>query len=173
MEENRVADCRECRYCKVLKEEEEKMFCIADDRTYYGLNPCYEGIKLMNREEIEEMSQLDCKDCVYYEPLLEGRMYCIKLDVGSANTKVCSCYKEKEKTENKQVEKQEYDIINKAEHYNKGIEVIEIIESHDLNFSEGNVIKYTLRAKHKGNRLQDLKKAEYYLKRLIEEVENE
>jgi Protein of unknwon function (DUF3310) len=35
------------------------------------------------------------------------------------------------------------------------------------------VVKYLSRARHKGNYLQDLKKAEFYLKKAIEDAENE
>jgi hypothetical protein len=37
-----------------------------------------------------------------------------------------------------------------------------------MDFNEGNVIKYLTRAKHKGTYLEDLKKARWYLDRLIE-----
>jgi hypothetical protein len=36
---------------------------------------------------------------------------------------------------------------------------------------EGNVVKYVARYKHKGQPLKDLKKAEFYLKRLIKKQE--
>lgn len=60
------------------------------------------------------------------------------------------------------------DAVDHPNHYNKGkIEAIEIIEDWDLNFNLGNVIKYTLRAPYKGETLQDLKKAQWYLTREI------
>lgn len=52
-------------------------------------------------------------------------------------------------------------------HYDVPIQPIEYIEANGLNFSEGNVIKYVTRYKDKGG-VSDLKKAEYYIKRLIE-----
>tara|TARA_R110000787_G_scaffold85518_1_gene182398 strand:+ start:4175 stop:4381 length:207 start_codon:yes stop_codon:yes gene_type:complete len=56
-------------------------------------------------------------------------------------------------------------------HYNEGnIEAINIIEAWSLNFSVGNVIKYMLRAPHKGEQLEDLEKAKWYLERHIENV---
>ena len=58
-------------------------------------------------------------------------------------------------------------------HYNKGIEAIDIIESWDLNFSLGNVIKYTLRAPYKNNELEDLEKAKWYLEREIKRLKGE
>lgn len=57
-------------------------------------------------------------------------------------------------------------------HYNVGtIEVIEVIEDWNLNFNEGNVIKYVARARHKGAHLEDLKKARQYLDFEIARVE--
>jgi hypothetical protein len=62
--------------------------------------------------------------------------------------------------------------VNHPEHYNKGgIEVIEFIESWDLGFSEGNVVKYVTRHKHKENPIEDLKKAKWYLQRMIDNLE--
>lgn len=53
-------------------------------------------------------------------------------------------------------------------HYKKhDIEPIAIIEDYNLNFNRGNIIKYVLRSPYKGNELQDLKKARYYLDREI------
>jgi hypothetical protein len=54
--------------------------------------------------------------------------------------------------------------VNSPKHYNTGdIEVIDAIEDWKLGFNLGNAIKYIARADHKGNREQDLKKAQYYL----------
>lgn len=61
------------------------------------------------------------------------------------------------------------DSVNHPNHYQSDtIEVIEIIEAFNLNFHLGNVIKYILRAGRKGDRLEDLKKAQFYLNREIE-----
>ena len=55
-------------------------------------------------------------------------------------------------------------LVNHPSHYQgNGIEVIDIIEAFDLNFSLGNSIKYILRADKKGNKKQDLQKAIWYL----------
>jgi len=59
--------------------------------------------------------------------------------------------------------------VDHPEHYQaNGIETIEVIEGYNLNFNLGNVIKYILRADKKGNKKQDLEKAQWYLKREIE-----
>ena len=59
-------------------------------------------------------------------------------------------------------------LVNHPQHYQgNGIEVIDIIDSFELNFALGNAIKYILRADKKGNRKQDLEKARFYLNREI------
>ena len=52
-------------------------------------------------------------------------------------------------------------------------EVIKVIEAWDLNFHLGNVIKYVSRAgkKDPAKTLEDLKKAQWYLERYIEEYQ--
>lgn len=62
-------------------------------------------------------------------------------------------------------------VIDHPSHYNKGkIEVIDFIEDQGLSFHLGNVIKYIARAGSKGDKLEDLKKARWYLDRYINEV---
>ena len=66
------------------------------------------------------------------------------------------------------------DMVNHPPHYTQGkIEVIDFIDDKQLGFYEGQVIKYVSRAKLKGNELQDLKKAQWYLNRLISNMEGE
>jgi hypothetical protein len=55
-------------------------------------------------------------------------------------------------------------------HYNKGIETIDYIESWEMDFNQGNVIKYVSRYSMKGG-LEDLKKAKWYLERMIDQEE--
>ena len=57
------------------------------------------------------------------------------------------------------------DKINPS-YYRKNIEVSDFIDEYDLNYFEGNVIKYVVRHKAK-NGLEDLQKAKWYLERLI------
>ena len=55
-------------------------------------------------------------------------------------------------------------LIDHPIHYQgNGIEVIDIIDSFNLNFNLGNSIKYILRADKKGNKKQDLEKALWYI----------
>ena len=64
-------------------------------------------------------------------------------------------------------EHDEIDMVNHPQHYQHGIEPIDYIESHNLNFNLGNVIKYLSRAPYKEAELEDLKKAKWYLEREI------
>jgi hypothetical protein len=60
------------------------------------------------------------------------------------------------------------DLVNQPPHYTTGgIETIDFIEAKKLNYNLGNAVKYITRADHKGNRLQDLQKAKWYLEREI------
>ena len=61
------------------------------------------------------------------------------------------------------------DPINHPAHYKiGGIETIDFIEAKNLGYNLGNVVKYITRADHKGNKLEDLRKAQWYLTRAIE-----
>lgn len=63
--------------------------------------------------------------------------------------------------------------IDHPSHYNQGkIEIIDFIEDQKLGFHENNIIKYVCRARHKGTMLKDLKKAQWYLQRYIEIIQD-
>ena len=63
--------------------------------------------------------------------------------------------------------------VNHPPHYNQGnIEVIDAIEDWGLDFNAGNVVKYVSRHQHKAAPLEALKKARWYLDRIIEGFEN-
>jgi len=65
----------------------------------------------------------------------------------------------------------EEDTVNHPAHYKTGgIEVIDFIEAKELNYRLGNVVKYISRADHKGDKLENLKKAQWYLNREIEKL---
>lgn len=60
------------------------------------------------------------------------------------------------------------EIVDHPAHYQgNGIEVIDVIEGFNLGFRLGNAVKYILRAGHKNDRNEDLRKALWYLKREI------
>jgi hypothetical protein len=60
------------------------------------------------------------------------------------------------------------DPVDHPAHYKVGgIETIDFIEAKKLGYNLGNVVKYLTRADHKGNKLEDLRKAQWYLTREI------
>ena len=70
------------------------------------------------------------------------------------------------------------DPVNNPAHYNhKGVEAIAAIEASmtDEEFQgylKGNCMKYLWRYKYKGKPVEDLKKAQWYLDKLIASVDN-
>jgi hypothetical protein len=68
------------------------------------------------------------------------------------------------------------DQVNKPQHYTSGdIETIDAIEASMspegfADYLKGNTLKYLWRYKHKGKPEQDLRKARWYLDRLIKRV---
>ena len=77
---------------------------------------------------------------------------------------------------NKKLEEysKELDLINNPSHYNTGdIECIEAIQASMTTrqfqgYLKGNVMKYVWRHEYKGKMLDDLRKANWYLNKLIE-----
>ena len=60
------------------------------------------------------------------------------------------------------------DNVNSPAHYVAGgIETIDYIEAKAFNYNLGNVVKYVSRSDYKGKKLEDLKKAQWYLSREI------
>jgi hypothetical protein len=73
------------------------------------------------------------------------------------------------------------DLVNRPAHYTQGrFEAIDVIEDAiehapdpASGFLLGNTLKYLLRAWLKGNTIQDLSKAKWYLNRLIDHLESQ
>ena len=72
----------------------------------------------------------------------------------------------------------ERDMVNSPSHYTSGdMETIDIIRHVIGSYNgfqallAGNIVKYICRANFKGNKLQDLKKAKWYMDRLVKEEE--
>lgn len=60
-----------------------------------------------------------------------------------------------------------------GDHYSKmKIQPIDFIKANDLDYCEGNVIKYVTRHRHKNGR-EDLLKARHYIDFLLEEYEDD
>lgn len=69
------------------------------------------------------------------------------------------------------------DVVNKPDHYNTGnIECIDYLKDNMpyeafIGYLEGNFKKYVHRWRYKGKPTEDLRKASWYLNRLIQEVD--
>jgi hypothetical protein len=60
------------------------------------------------------------------------------------------------------------DMVNHPSHYKAGgIETIDFIEAKKLGYHLGNVVKYISRADLQGEKLENLKKAQWYLNRAL------
>ena len=68
------------------------------------------------------------------------------------------------------------DMVNHPAYYvgSGKIETIDFIESHELNFSLGNVVKYVARAGKKAtcSKIEDLEKAKWYLDHELNRVKS-
>ena len=67
-----------------------------------------------------------------------------------------------------------HDVVNYPAHYTahpSGVECIQITEH--MNFCRGNAVKYIWRADDKGDPLENLRKAVWYLEREIERITGE
>jgi hypothetical protein len=63
------------------------------------------------------------------------------------------------------------DMVNHPPHYTAGgIETIDFIEAKQLGYNLGNVVKYVSRNILKGDQLENLKKAQWYLNREINNI---
>lgn len=161
-----MSKCNKCKNEYLSKIEEPCKYC----RERFGIcNPGY----LTHRDEFEpkeEQPITEYKGCdgCYYEWLGESDAPCCdckyRFDPGTmARLKAKDCFKQKEEKADDEI-----DMVNHPPHYvGHGIEPIEFIESHNLNFCLGSAVKYIARAPYKGTELEDLKKAKWFLEREI------
>ena len=109
---------------------------------------------------------------IYESP--DGGKTIYERNLGETTRRQISSSPEEKKIRNYQ--NRDVDMVNHPPHYNKGIETTTYIDSWDMGFSQGNVIKYVTRYNLKHNQkekqLEDLKKARWYLDDLIKMVEN-
>jgi len=68
--------------------------------------------------------------------------------------------------------KKKVDMVNLPPHYMQGkIDVVDFIIDQKMDYCLGNAVKYLARYRFKGTPVEDLKKARFYLDRLIEQEE--
>mgnify|MGYP004671226415 CR=1 FL=1 len=123
------------------------------------------------------MSSLICKNCEWYNNYKCKNVYGEFYNMEQKGCFTCGHFFPIKTLENVieigeiSLEKPK-ETVNHPNHYNKGgIEVIDFIEDWKLDFTTANIIKYVVRAPYKNNALEDLKKAKFYLERLINRYE--
>ena len=95
-------------------------------------------------------------------------------EIGSDIKNIVDNYAKNKPVKKERAPKPTVDLINHPPHYTAGgIETIDFIEAKNLGYNLGNVVKYITRADHKGNKLEDLEKAQWYLNRAIAKVKGE
>lgn len=71
-------------------------------------------------------------------------------------------------------EDEKLEMVNHPQHYAFKYEPIDVINDWGLDFNLGNTVKYIARCERKGNKIQDLEKAKFYLEDEIRRLkENE
>lgn len=185
-----MSKCNKCKYEYLSKRKEPCKYCR---ERFSECTPNYmmHEDKFEPKEEQSTTEYNGCNDC-YYEWLGESDAPCCeckyRFDPGTmARLKAKDCFKPKEKEHssnctisseernktftNGNYGFEEIDMVNHPPHYQHGIEPIEFIESHNLNFNLGSAVKYIARAPYKGTELLDLKKVKWFIEREIKRHE--
>lgn len=119
-----------------------------------------------------ERSRHPCNTCDGYNKYVNRNIY-----IHQPDTLAVSTWDEEDVWIDKLIKEkymEQKDSVNSPKHYTSGkYEVIDVIEDWDLNFRLANTIKYIARHKHKGNPLEDLKKALWYLQREVDSYGND
>lgn len=123
---------------------------------------------LLNGEKIKLKACGTCKDFRFG---VCHSMLSPRYGLPSFGVESCNVYREDKILASIKSEQTTKETVNHPNHYNMGkIEAITFIEDWELNFSLGNAIKYIVRAPYKGNQVEDLEKAIWYLNRELERV---
>ena len=143
--------CTECKYEHLSKCEHPCSVCKWKNSSLVWLY----GLDYFEPKEEQQTTEYNgCDGCIYEdtEPCEEPCIVCQRNFIKGTNDFEghIDYFKPKE---------DEKDIVNHPQHYvGHGIEPIEFIESHNLNFNLGSAVKYIARAPYKGKELEDLKK---------------
>lgn len=165
-----MSKCNKCKYEYLSKCEEPCKYCrerMGEVSLAYQMHED----KFQPKEEQSITEYNGCDGC-YYKWLGESDAPCCdckyRFAPGTmARLKAKDCFKPKEEKADDEI-----DMVNHPPHYvGHGIEPIEFIESHNLNFCLGSAVKYIARAPYKGTELEDLKKAKWFLEREIKKHE--
>lgn len=183
-----MSKCNKCKYeysskldepCKYCREKcgvitldyqmSEDKFEPKEEQSTIEHNGCM-GCVYEDFEELEEPC-VNCKGTYKHDTMayLKAKDYFKPKKYSSDCT--ISCKEPNDSFKNEDYEFKEIDMVNHPPHYQHGIEPIEFIESHNLNFNLGSAVKYIARAPYKGTELLDLKKAKWFIEREIKRHE--
>lgn len=160
-----MSKCNKCKY-EYLSSIEEP--CVNCKGTHRRDTMAY----LKAKDYFKPKKEKECMKCIYSN-LSEFELPCCECKYNTYATET-NCLKTKDCFKsNEEKADDEIDMVNHPQHYSAhGIEPIDYIESHNLNFCLGSAVKYIARAAYKGNELEDLKKAKWYLEREIKKHDN-
>ncbi len=120
-----------------------------------------------------------CHDCIFYwKSPLDEKHYCAFTVWWVADALADVCGVDANKGTKAPVHT-DNDVVNHPQHYCRGgIETVDIIKAKMpitwfWGYLMGNILKYVTRANYKGSQTEDLKKAAWYLDRLITELEKD
>lgn len=136
--------CRTCKY-------ENGILCL------HPKGPCDEFEKYESKEDAKNGKS--CEDCFYYQ-----------FKTGCSYPSLCTDY-----SGYKPILYEKSNPIQPKHYSNGGNDVIDYCYKNDIDFLTGNIIKYVVRAgkKDKSKELEDLQKAQEYLRRRIEYLKGE
>ena len=130
---------------------------------------CRELLKIENPELVSDVYTGGCSGCPDEYKYAERPSFC--------SSQLVETDENCEKCWNREVEIQN-DNVNHPSHYTQGgIECYKAIKASMTpeaykGYLKGNILKYVWRYEKKGSKIENLRKAEWYLKELIKEVEN-
>lgn len=131
---------------------------------------CREKLEIEYPENINKQYAGGCKSCPRDYGYVKND-YCVEIYNSCEE-----CWaREAEEREEKEMQN---DNVNHPSHYTQGgIECYKAIEASMTpeaykGYLKGNILKYVWRYEKKGSKIENLRKAEWYLKELIKEVEN-
>ena len=137
---------------------------------------CREKLQQEHPEKVSSCFIAGCAECPHTYGYAEKPYYC-DIDDWERIQRYRKCW-DREVEEREENEMKD-DNVNHPSHYTQGgIECYKAIEASMTpeaykGYLKGNVLKYVWRYEKKGSEIENLRKAEWYLKELIKEVENQ